>query len=226
MDNPTKEAAIHNRNFARTGIGVSFQKPAHAVVVGESIIKGRSGEISRYFMALECLEKPHPQLLFEELIRLKDEYFTETLFAPKQPILMVEALKRLEGLTRYDQKDAFICQNLWPSFTRFDLVSGIQVKDSPDSDSMHQDLEALMNDRLSHPDSGAVMHGSDGEEIPRLTWPSDFPVDMSRRGVRQGMESASEAIWHAVMGFELSRSPASYEADDDEWEHKPGRCGY
>lgn len=204
-------------HFRRIVVGLTFPNPQDhdrgtgygiAVVVGERAFYSQDSKRppERVYVVMDESDGVLASALFESLIGIKDKYRVSVVYCPSSPASLVEELKRQDGLTHYTQRVPGICRNLWPSFVSLSLTAGI-YEVQQDSESMHRDIELLLNTTAKDPDTGEVMRfvTQDFKPLPRLVLPDNLPTQRTRTGIRQATPEICKALWYGLRGLEDSR---------------------
>ena len=225
LDTPIEGQDTLRLDFARVALGITWNEIALVVAVGERVIERPRG-VDRYFVVLDEYEADRPQVAFDAAVDLKDRYKAAPLFAPHDPVLLVDSLRNTEGLTHYRTESYADAERRWPHFVDFDQTCGVYPLPTPDEQTLHRTLDRWLNTPVVDPASGDPLADTTGEPLFRLQVPVDFPTRTVRTGLQTAAVGPGQALYFAGTGLERSPPPRSRPSREEPWEHKPGRGGY
>ena len=202
---PLPRSSELKMGFRRSAIGMSFS-PLFVTVVGERYFEHNSKSSTLYIVLDEALDTEIPSRTFEAAIALKDQYRSNLVFCPADG--MFEAVKSLEGLTRYPEPHIeALARGRWPSFVDFELVAAVRPKETPSIEQMSAEINGLLSDHTQDPRTGRAMIGADAEPIPRILFLDDFPSFRTMQSVRTNTLGGTTALWNAITGLENTGVP-------------------
>jgi hypothetical protein len=204
----------------RTAVGVGFPEAvdysqgsyAYACVVGERvwwpIEEGSQPE--RQFVVLDEVEATDSSDLFASVAVLKDRYLASVVFCPNSPRTMVDALRRMPGLTHYPGDPPALLRQRFPTYVSRETVAGIRDVDTGDVETMRRDLNRFLDAELHYPSSDLPIFSSQGREPVRklivLQSGDNFSTAIANQGIHRSEPKHIAPIWLAANGLERSMS--------------------
>lgn len=209
---------------SRTVISVSFPNDfvekqsvgmGYACVLGERVWKGKQGttaRLERMYMVLDEYEGVEDAELFDNIISLKDRYSAETVIIPKEPRMMVEQARRIEGIAYYHNRPDQESRSLWPTYVSRETVAAVRDEEVADSTTQRREIEALRAQIARDPNSGEAIVDSNFKEVPRFVIPEGFPTHRTASGLTAGIREVVQGVWLGLHFLERSVSRYFHEA--------------
>ena len=213
------DGEIFRYELSRTVIGLGIEEgTAFIVVVGERTYwhPDNKRRPERLYVVLDEAEPRTPADLFDKAVEFKDRYLAHMTYMPAEPVGLVEAARRHEGLTYYQFTDGFVNRERWPTYVSYDTRSGLTDVRVPGAATLHGDLELLLSTTVLDPATNKALTdrpGPMGRPIQKLLFPNDFPTARTRTAVRQGLLPLCRPLWCAVMGLDRSTPRRQKDAD-------------
>lgn len=189
------------------------------MLLGERVYELERGGMLRSYIALEAKEEQLPQQLTAQIIRMKDEYRASILYTVDRPSHLIDSLRAAQGLSWYSQgTPVHVAKSLFPSFISFDTKCGIFPYSYPDEEVVHKEIQDALEVELVDPETGVKFKDRNGEPVPKILFPEEFPVRDTQAGVRRAVWSPCVALYAALKGLDSSRPPDNTE--EKTWEHR------
>ena len=215
---------VKTLEFARVVLGCCLayeDEPPICIAVGMRALPRPGGPSARYFVALDEAQCPTVNELVEQLIILKDRYRCPLLYTTNTPPLLLETLRRTEGLSFYRERRDHVARERWRSFVSFDTRCGIYAHPMPDDATLHRELDYWLETPALDPgdEAGAIKDAS-GTSLSQLLLPYDTNTQLTQAALRLGNHAPCLALWLAVRGLDRS-SPYPVETSSDDFRHQP-----
>lgn len=202
------------REGTRTGYG-------YACVLGERVFTATDPNIANesMYIVLDEIDSTVTGEMFDALIVKKDKYLVQQVFCTDKPLAIMEALRSLEGLTRYNKTmPTYERKMKWPSYVGDDCKAGVMYS------AVHKNEERMLNDWLKvhakDPDTQQPVLDGEGNPVYRLVCPLDLPTDKARQGVQREDATVCSALYLAVSNMESSRGTRRTWKPKEEHERK------
>jgi hypothetical protein len=213
---------VKQLEFARVVLGACLsdeKEPPICAAIGMRLVKKPNQPPIRYYVGLDEFQAPTAQELIEGMVVLKDRYLCPTLYVTSSPPLMVESLKRTEGLSFYRERIEWRAKERWPGFVSFDTKCGIYAVDTPDPDTLHRELEFWLSNPPNTIDTIGTIVDEKGVPMSQLLLPYDTNTQLIQAAIRLGNYAPCLALWLAVRG--LDRAALYQPEERDDFRHEP-----
>jgi hypothetical protein len=214
---PTPRQRDLTIGFRRTAIGLCLD-PLFVTVVGERAWEFEDKEATAYVPLDEAIDTDNIADVLEQVVRFKDQYLSSSVYCANEPDSMVQALRRIDGLSAYPapQIEA-VAQDRWPTFVDFNTVAAVNIRNLPDEHTITTVLNATMDEKVTNPRTGLPLIGADAQAIPRILFLDDFPTYRTMQSLRTNAPGGTTALYLAVFGLTHSKvfKPTAEEREAD-----------